>query len=140
MKKLMIVLVVLMVTVSAAFADRVVSADSLPQTAKDLIAQYFPGKSVMYAEADFNEYEVNLNDGTEIQFSGKGEWEEIKCYTGVPEALLNAAAVSYAKQQYPDAVIIQAEKDWRSIELKLSNRMELYFDTNGNFLGMKYDD
>ena len=56
MKKLMIVLVVLMVTVSAAFADRVVSEDSLPQTAKDLIAQYFPGKSVMYAEADFNEY------------------------------------------------------------------------------------
>ena len=108
MKKLMIVLVVLMVTVSAAFADRVVSADSLPQTAKDIIAQHFPGKSVMYAEADFNEYEVNLNDGTEIQFSGKGEWEEIKCYTGVPEALLNAAAVSYAKQQYPDAVICKA--------------------------------
>ena len=44
------------------------------------------------------------------------------------------------KKNFADAKIVEAEKDWNSIELKLSNRMEVFFDKDGTYRGQKYDD
>ncbi len=140
MKKLSLIIAGLLITAAAAFADRVVSPDSLPQAAKDLVSTHFPGKTVQFVEADFNEFEVVLNDGSQLQLAGNGDWKEVESYTGVPESMLPAAVVQHVKTTYPDILIMKAEKNWNNIEIKLSNRMELYFDTNGNLLGQKFDD
>ena len=139
-KKGLLILAAVLVFAPAAFADQAVSPDKLPQRAKDLIAQYFPGKTVQFAEADFSEYEVVLNDGSELNFSGSGDWKEIKSFTGVPAGLLPAGVTEYVNQNFPDVLILTVEKDWASIEVQLANRMELYFDNNGKFLGQKFDD
>lgn len=135
-----IVAVLMVLAGSLVFADRVVPASQLPAAAKSFISQYFPGKNATYVEADFNEYEVSLNDGTEIQFTGNGDWQEVKSYTGVPQALIPQTARSYLSSNFPGAVAIQIEKQWNGYKVELANRMEVYFDTNGNMLGQKYDD
>ncbi|AEE16055.1 PepSY-like domain-containing protein [Treponema brennaborense] len=140
MKKLHMIAVLVVFGTACVFADKIISADALPKNAQTLIGTAFPGKTVQYAQADFNEYEAVLNDGTEIQFTGNGDWEEIKSYGGIPAALLPKAAADYIGTQYPNVLIVKAEKDWQALEVTLANRMELYFDKNGKLLGQKLDD
>ena len=140
MKKPLVTGLMLVCAATFLFADKIVPVDSIPQAAKALIAEHFPGRTAQFAKADFNEYEVQLNDGTEIQFTGSGEWEEIKSYTGVPAGLFPAEIASYIAQAYPNVPIIKGEKEWRGYEIKLANRMEMYFDASGRFLGQKFDD
>lgn len=141
MKKIGMIAAVLVLLVAGVSArDRVVSADALPKAAKDFIAANFAGKTATYVEQEFNKFEVHLNDGTEIDFTGNGDWLKVKSYTGFPTAILPAAVTSYVSSNFAGATIYEADKDWNSIELKLSNRMELFFDINGKFLGQKFDD
>lgn len=141
MKKIAMIAMVLVVALAAVSArDKIVSADQLPKTAQDFISANFAGKTVQYVEKDFNEFEVQLSDRTEIKFGGNGEWESIKCYEGIPAGVLPEAVTSYVKKNFADAKIVEAEKDWNSIELKLSNRMEVFFDKDGKYMGQKYDD
>ena len=141
MKKIAMIAMVLVVALAAVSArDKIVSADQLPKTAQDFISANFAGKTVQYVEKDFNEFEVQLSDRSEIKFGGNGEWESIKCYEGLPAGVLPEAVTSYVKKNFADAKIVEAEKDWNSIELKLSNRMEVFFDKDGKYMGQKYDD
>lgn len=140
MKKIGLVMVVLALVAGIVAADdRIVSPEKLPKGAKDFIATNFAGKTVQYVEKDFNEYEVQLSDRTEITFNGDN-WESIKSYEGIPAGVLPETVTSYVKNNFADAKIVEAEKDWNSIELKLSNRMEVYFDKNGKYMGQKFDD
>lgn len=141
MKKIAMIAMVLVVALAAVSArDKIVSADQLPKTAQDFISANFAGKTVQYVEKDFNEFEVQLSDRSEIKFGGNGDWESIKCYEGIPAGVLSEAITSYVKKNFADAKIVEAEKDWNSIELKLSNRMEVFFDKDGKYMGQKYDD
>lgn len=141
MKKLGLILVALVLAVATITADdRIISAEKLPQKAKDFIAANFAGKTVQYVEKDFNEYEVQLSDGAEITFKGNGEWENVKSYEGLPASILPAAVGTYLTSNFADAKIVEVEKDWNRIEVKLSTRMEVYFDKDGKFLGQKFDD
>ncbi len=141
MKKIGMIAALLVLVLAAASADdRVVSPDKLPKNAQNFIATHFAGKTVQYVEQDFNEYDVQLSDRSEIKFGGNGDWETIKCYEGIPAAALPASVTSYVSSNFAGAKIVEAEKDWNSIDLKLSNRMEVFFDKNGKYLGQKYDD
>lgn len=141
MKKIGLILVTLVLALTTACADdRIVSPESLPQKAKDFIAANFAGKTVQYVEKEFNEYEVQLNDRTEIKFKGNGEWETIKSYEGVPVAVLPSSLTSYVKTNFADAKIVEVERDLNRIEIKLSTGMEVFFDKDGKYLGQKFDD
>lgn len=141
MKKIGLILVTLVLALTAACADdRIVSPESLPQKAKELIAVHFPGKTVQYVEKEFNEYEVQLSDRTEITFKGNGEWESIKSYEGVPVAALPASLTSHISGNFADAKIVEVERDLNRIEIKLSTGMEVFFDKDGKYLGQKFDD
>lgn len=141
MKNLGLILVVLVLAAATITADdRIISAEKLPQKAKDFIAANFAGKTVQYVEKDFNEYEVQLSDRAEITFKGNGEWENVKSYEGLPASILPATVGTYLTSNFADAKIVEVEKDWNRIEVKLSTRMEVYFDKDGTFLGQKFDD
>ncbi|MBQ9238193.1 MAG: PepSY-like domain-containing protein [Treponema sp.] len=137
MKKMMVLCAVFLVTMAAVCADRVISADKLPETAKTFIAATFPGKVMLFVEADFDEYEVQLNDGTEITFTRQGEWKEIESRTGIPASVLLPSVSAYITDNFPDSIILSVEKDWNNSEVKLSGGVKLYFSPNGDYLGMK---
>lgn len=141
MKKVFIIVAMVTFLVANLTADdKVVSADKLPQQAKDFVAKNFSGKTIQYVEQDFDEFEVQLSDGSEIKFKRNGEWESIKSYNGIPANLLPAGVGTYLSGNFADEKIFEAEKDWNGFEVKLSNRMEVFFDKNGKHLGQKYDD
>ena len=140
MKKALMIALMAALAAAAVFADRIVPVDSIPQAARALIAEHFPGRNAQFVKADFNEWEVQLNDGTEIELTGSGEWKEIKAYAGVPVGVFPKPIADYVSQAYPNVPILKAERERRGYELKLANRMEMYFDSSGRFLGQKWDD
>ena len=138
MKKIF-VLFVLAVSFSAAHAfvgnDKVISKNQLPAQAQSFLNENFANVKISYAklETDFlvSSYEVMLADGTKLEFSNKGNWEEVDCrYSEVPAAVIPAPIVKFLSENHPDARVLKIERDRRGYEVKLSNRIELGFNND----------
>ncbi len=138
MKKVLIVLaLVLPFGVAAAFAggDKVISKGQLPAQAQSFLNEHFAGAKISYVKQDTDfldrAYEVMLADGTKIEFSNKGNWEEVDCrYSEVPVAVIPAPIVKFLSENHPDARVLKIERDRRGYEVKLSNRIELGFNND----------
>ena len=136
MKKILFALfAVLSLSVFDANADndRIISKELLPANAQGFIDAHFPGSKISYAkeERDFFErsYEVVFADGSKVEFSRKGEWQDVDCrYSEVPAAILPAQIAKYVSDHYPDAKVLRIERDANDYEVKLSNRLELKFN------------
>ena len=124
-------------SVAAAFAggDKVISKGQLPAQAQSFLNEHFAGAKISYVKQDTDfldrAYEVMLADGTKIEFSNKGNWEEVDCrYTEVPAAVIPAPIVKFLSENHPDARVLKIERDRRGYEVKLSNRIELGFNND----------
>ena len=92
---------------------------------------------MLYAKEDcnvlFSSYEVRLVGDVKLEFSGKGNWEEVDCrHNAVPAAIIPQAIKEYVDRNYPGEKVVYIEKDRNDFEVKLSNRLELKFDKNYN--------
>lgn len=117
-----------------------VQLSSIPQNAQNFIKQHFPNIQVSYIERDWDDIEVYLANGTQIEFFPNGDWKEVKCYMNMPASILPANVMATIQRSYPQAAIIKIEKQFTIFEVKLNNMMELYIDNNGTLIGQKFDD
>ena len=117
-----------------------VQLSSIPQNAQNFIKQHFPNVQVSYIERDWDDIEVYLADGTQIEFFPNGDWKEVKCYMNMPASILPANVMATIQRTYPQAAVIKIEKQFTIFEVKLNNMMELYIDNNGTLIGQKFDD
>lgn len=142
MKKLSIFLVSLFIlSASSLFADMVVPASALPQQATSFINRVFPGVQIWKVERDGRKFDVNLSNGVSIDFLGNGDWQNIDSeYAPIPDAAFPPAVVQAVKKAYPQAAIIDAEKEWGNYKLKLNNMMEVMVSGNGQIMGQQFDD
>lgn len=137
-------LVCLFAVNNVCYADgRPIPPTQLPAAAKNFIQKNFPGKTIVYAEIDKEfmktKYEVNLNDGTEIDFYKDGTVDKVDCHVApVPAAIVPATIQQYVKANFPDAVIVKIDKERHGYDIELSNDIELKFNNQGVFMG--YDD
>lgn len=142
MKKLMIIAAVLLFVASApacADNDKPITVSQLPQTAQQFVKNHFPKEKVAYAkvERDFLEvqYEVVFTNSSKLEFNKNGEWKEVNCkYSAVPKAIVPAQIASYVSQNYSGADVVRIERDPREYEVKLTNGLELTFDTSFNLI------
>ena len=109
----------------------------MPTPAQQFIDKHFAGVGITYAKEEsnifFNTFEVKLADGTKIEFTNKGYWEEVDCRFGeVPAAIVPAAIMEYIKKNFAGEKVLMIEKDRNDYEVKLSNRLELKFDKDFN--------
>ena len=133
-------LLVFLVSTMAVYAQAV-GVEALPKQAKDFLDKYFKGVDIVYVERDYDEFEVNLNNGIEIDFMKAGEWKTVDGkYTAIPTGFIPAAVLASVKKAYPKASIIKIEKDWGGFDIELDNRMELKMDKNGKINRTEYDD
>jgi hypothetical protein len=96
---------------------------------------------VSYAEADDDrrpDYEVVLENGVRFHFENDGSLEKIETPTGVPEGLVPVQIRDYVNANYQEFIIIEYEVGRNTYEVKLSNRLELKFDTSFKYIG--FDD
>ncbi|CCY89744.1 uncharacterized protein BN461_01370 [Bacteroides sp. CAG:1076] len=146
MKKLVFFLVCLFtMQVVVADNDKPINFEQLPQVAQTFVKKHFANKSIAFSKVDKNlfdtTYDVMFVDGDRLEFDKQGNWKEMKCKrTSVPEAAVPAQIVKYVKTNYPDAKIIQIEKDRYEYEVKLSNFWDLKFDLKYNLIDMDRDD
>ena len=141
-KKLFALLITLtIVSTSSLFADLVVPASALPQRARTFIKRVYPQAQIWKVERDDGKFEVKLSNGASIDFSGNGTWLNIDGeYNGVPMSVLPQAVANTVRRTYPQARMIDVEKEWGNYKIKLNNMMELFVSANGQLMGQKWDD
>ena len=140
MKKILLILVaVFSVGILAAVADndKLINKSQLPKAAQEFIDAHFAGVDLLYAKEDcnilFNSYEVRLANGVKVEFSSKGNWEEVDGgQSAVPAAIVPQHIKDYIEKNYAGERILVIEKNRNDYEVKLSNRLELKFDKNFN--------
>lgn len=121
--------------------DTVVTADKLPEAAQSFMKEFFPENAVSYAKKDSEfaktTYEVVFQDGTEIEFDGKGQWDKIDCKrTAVPAALIPAPIAEYVWTSFPGQVIVKIDRETFGHEIELASGLELKFDKKGKLVNI----
>lgn len=142
MKKLIsLIAALLIVTMPAVAKDSYSrSVDDLPQAARTFLRNYFPKASIHHIKIEKhtfggNEYDVILQNGTEIEFDHKGDWEEIDCgSSGVPSGIILKNISKYIQDNYKGKKIVKIEKKAREYEIELNNGVELKFHRDGTFI------
>lgn len=144
MKKTIIILALIVASLSVVKADdRPVTFNQLPVAAQNFIKATYPNEKVSFATVDDDiimpDYYVVLANGVKVQFENNGKLEKIESRNGaIPAGIVPVQIVEAVKAYYPDAEILGYEIGRRTHEVKLSNRMELKF--NSNFVVIELDD
>lgn len=136
MKKLVLLLVCMftMHTMVMADNDKPIQVNQLPAKAQTFINTYFKDHKVALAKREtelfYKGYDVTFTNGEKLEFDKAGEWTEVQCrQSEVPAQIVPEAIRNYVKTNYPDARILQIERDKKEYEIKLSNRWEITFDS-----------
>jgi hypothetical protein len=142
MKRMLLIIAVVFVSMACVAEDRPVTVEQLPVAAKDFINVNYPGEKMSYAFVDDDiikpDYTVRLANGVEIVFEHDGSLEKITAPGGVPEGVVPVQIADYVKSNYPDASIVEYEIGRKEFEVKLTNRLELKF--NSRFRVVELDD
>lgn len=142
--KIKILLVALMAVLAAVscYARDIVSYDvaELPQAARTILSTHFANTQVNHIKIDKHtfggkDYDVVLNNGTEIEFDNEGRLEEIDCGRNgkVPDALIFVPVKDYVHRTYPNDKIIKYDVKRNGYEVELRSGLELVFNSQGNF-------
>lgn len=121
--------------VSQADEDKPIQVNQLPKKAQEFIKQHFAKHSISYAkmEKDFWEknYDVVFVNGDKIEFDKNGNWENIDCkFSEVPTTIIPQQIIDHLSKHYPQAKVIQIEKNSRGYEVELNNKIEIKFNLN----------
>ena len=120
--------------------DRPVDFGKLPVVAQNFVKTYYPDEKVLFVTKDDDivlpDYSVRLENGVGIQFSNGGALEKIEAPAGVPDGVVPVQIVEYVKGQYADVLILEYEIDRNTYEVKLSNRLELKFNSSFKLIGI----
>ncbi|MGE6354420.1 PepSY-like domain-containing protein [Flavobacterium sp. NPDC079362] len=121
--------------------DSVISAADLPKSASAFVTTYFPGityltvKKHNIPESDGSVYEVKLSNNFEIDFDANGNWIDIDGNNqAIPTDLIPEKIQNYLTANYANQFVTSIDNEKTSIEVELSNNIELVFDLQGNFI------
>lgn len=120
-------------TMALADNDKPIQIGQLPTKAQTLITTYFKHHKVALAKMEsglfYKSYDVIFTTGEKLEFDKSGDWTEIQCKASeVPVQVLPAEIRSYVSSTYPDAKVLEIERDGKEYEVKLSNGWEITFD------------
>ena len=137
-----IAVAVCVISYSCSAENNIVNVQDLPQTIQSFLSSHFQNTSVSVAIKDGNDFEIRMDNGWEIEFDHKGQWENIDCKRDeVPAsviALIPETAVSYLNSNFEKAFITEISKDRSGYDVELSNGLDLRFSSKGNL--KKVDD
>jgi hypothetical protein len=136
MKKLILIIVSLAAFMSVARAeDKPITFNQLPESARNFIDSNYQSVKLVLATKDDDfirpEFHVVLENGVALQFDNDGRLEKIASRSGdIPAAVIPKQITDIVKSHYPDAYIVEYEVDRKTYEVKLSNRIEITFDSS----------
>lgn len=126
-------------------ADRAIGFNELPQRAQTFVKKYFNVKKVVIVKEGRGfrdtDYEVKFNDGSEIEFNGRGEWTEVKSVSGLKKGIVPVQIMDFMKSKgylKHGVKAVKIEYGRRGYEVKLSNGTELEFDKRFNLVDVDH--
>lgn len=139
MKKILLVSVAVFLFAAIASADdRPISVEQLPAAATSFLKANYPDADILYASKEddiiFPDYQVALANGVNLEFYNNGSLKSIESRDGVPADIIPVQIVEFVKVRYPDAYFVEYEVGRRHFDVKLSNRLELKFNSNYNLM------
>jgi hypothetical protein len=139
-KHLAFIIAALMTIVSASCSART----GVPSVIQKFIASTFPSAQIVKVEREHKgygvEYDVTLNDGTEIDFDVNKKWEQIDCKKSsayVPSSVIPKAIAKHLAVVCPGEQVIEIERERTGYEVMLENGLEFKYDANGKYLRAK---
>ncbi|MCM1355618.1 MAG: PepSY-like domain-containing protein [Staphylococcus sp.] len=142
---LMMVCLVACLTWSCSDDDKdevVINEANLPQAAQTFIKQFYPNDKVARVTKDTehanSEYEVKFVSGQEVEFDAAGQWTDVSAPRGmaVPTGIVPEINI-YVGLHYDGAGINEISRDQRGYEVELINGLELLFNPDLTFAGVK---
>lgn len=134
-----------MVAGIASARDRISrDMNTLPAAAQQIIKTHFGKTGVNHIKIDSKtfggeEYDVILNNGTEIEFDQSGNIKEIDCGSrAIPDKLILKPIRDFVAKNFKGQKIVSMEVKRNRYEIELLSGQELEFDRAGKFL--KVDD
>lgn len=113
----------------------------LPAPAQAFIKQHFPQQTITYAKKEFDnmrvQYEAYLDDGTEVKFTAKGDWDKVDCkFKPVPAVLVPAPIMTVVQSQFGGQPIVKIDKERYGYDIELANDLELKFTKTGQLMSV----
>lgn len=122
----------------ACESQKVLADSEIPNSITSYINTHFPDKKILQTSKEreglSKSYEVILEGNISLEFNKKFDITSIEAKTPLPDSVIPAKVLSYVKEQYPGASILEWEMDDRRQKIELDNRMELEFSKSGEFL------
>lgn len=127
---------------SMAQKKEAISVEKIPVELTSFININFPSNSILNAEIDYEKnaspvYDINLKDGTELEFNSAYQLIEIENKNGVSKKLIPEKILNYISKNYGKATIIEWSKGANQQEVELNNKVKLLFDNSDEFLSIK---
>lgn len=121
--------------------ESVINVTDLPKAADTFVTTYFPNTTYALitkqniADLDGSLYDVKLSNNFEIDFDANGNWIDIDGnHQAVPVALIPEKIQTYVTTNYPNQFVTSIDKEKTTVEVEISNNLDLVFDLQGNFL------
>lgn len=127
--------------------EKVIDFNELPAPAQKFLNNHFAGEEilsiVLETEIGDKEYSVFYDNGTEVKFDRKGNWESVEHeYSKIPESVVPEAIMAMIKSKQPGKAVTGISRDLtgrdKGYEVELENVIEMKFDIEGRFI--RYDD
>ena len=140
MKKLLALCAVVAALFMFASCDKTTTSTAdLPQKAQTALKTIFPKATVGLIKIESGisgkEYEVNLGDGTEVEFDSNGDWKEINGKVNpVPASVIPKPISDYVAANFSGQTVNKIEKKKNGYEIELSSGTDVDFDAAGHFL------
>ncbi|MDE6073647.1 MAG: PepSY-like domain-containing protein [Muribaculaceae bacterium] len=126
-----------------------VSKVKLPAAANKYISNYFEGVSIVKADREFmsGSYDVEMADGTELEFNKDGKIIEIDAPDGYAlsnrtlGSILPAKAIETLRNLGTDQLVTNVEKTAQgyTAEIAGNDDMEYQFNNRGEIVSISYD-
>ncbi|HRV52359.1 MAG TPA: PepSY-like domain-containing protein [Bacteroidia bacterium] len=117
--------------------DKVMTNSEIPAEIQHYVKTHFAQHTIARAEINKEglqkEYEIKLNDRTQLEFNNKYQIIKIDADTALPQSVIPAKLQSYIKTNYPQNHITEWELDNKGQEIKLNNGIKLEFSKQGDF-------
>lgn len=121
--------------------ESAINVTDLPKAADTFVTTYFPNTTYVLitkqnvADLDGSLYDVKLSNNFEIDFDVNGNWIDIDGnHQAVPVELVSKKIQIYVTTNYPNQFVTSIDKEKTTVEVELSNDLDLVFDLQGNFL------
>lgn len=139
MKKTILIALAILFSSAVIWAGNTYIAEELPKKSKKFLKKHFADQEVVTVdiekEDDQIKYEVNLANGTSLEFNEKGNVQEIESESKLPDSVIPRKIRKYVTANYPEQVIVEWEiESPNQHEVELDNGIDLEFDKRGNFL------